>query len=110
MVEFGDTMQILRRPTHDYTRRLVAERAAGHDFVRGGRAAPPIFAIDRLSADYPGKPGVLEDVSLALRKGDTLAVVGESGSGKTTLARVVTGLLARPPATCASTASAWRRG
>ena len=96
MVEFGDTMQILRRPTHDYTRRLVAERVAGHDFVPAGlSAAPPILAIDRLSADYPGKPGVLEDVSLALRKGDTLAIVGESGSGKTTLARVVTGLLAR---------------
>jgi peptide/nickel transport system ATP-binding protein len=38
---------------------------------------------------------VLEDVSVSIPRGETLAVVGESGSGKSTLARVVTGLL--PP-------------
>src|SRR5690606_29702314 len=38
---------------------------------------------------------VLQNVSLHLPKGQTLAVVGESGSGKSTLARVITGLL--PP-------------
>ncbi len=35
----------------------------------------------------------LEDVSLNLRRGETLAIVGESGSGKSTLARIVVGLL-----------------
>jgi len=38
---------------------------------------------------------VLEDVSMAVTKGTTVAVVGESGSGKSTTARVITGLL--PP-------------
>ena len=54
----------------------------------------PILAIEHVSANYPGKPKVIDDVSLDVRKGDTVAVVGESGSGKSTLARVVTGLLA----------------
>ena len=96
MVEFGDLRQILQQPKEEYTRRLVTERVAGHNFVDANLAAQvPILAIDHVSANYPGKPKVIDDVSLEVRKGDTVAVVGESGSGKSTLARVVTGLLPR---------------
>jgi peptide/nickel transport system ATP-binding protein len=96
MIELGDTRQILQAPRDDYTRRLVADRVAGHEFVAlKAQGAAPILAVDHVSANYPGKPKVIDDVSLELYKGDTLAVVGESGSGKSTLARVVMGLLAR---------------
>jgi peptide/nickel transport system ATP-binding protein len=96
MVEFGESRQILLEPKEEYTRRLVSERVAGHNFVDAAVAAQvPILAIDHVSADYPGKPKVIDGVSLEVRKGDTVAVVGESGSGKSTLARVVTGLLPR---------------
>ena len=83
MVEFGDSRQILQQPKEEYTRRLVSERVAGHHFVDGDVAAQvPILAIDHVSADYPGKPKVIDDVSLEVRKGDTLAVVGEFGFGQ----------------------------
>ncbi|WP_374371027.1 dipeptide ABC transporter ATP-binding protein [Dongia sp.] len=50
-----------------------------------------------LAALLPGKPraeiDILIDVSLDLRKGETLGLVGESGSGKTTLGRSILGLV-----------------
>jgi len=95
MVEFGDAKQILQEPREDYTRRLVRERTAGHAFVAGAAGASPVLSVENVTADYTGKPKVIDDVSLEIYRGDTLAVVGESGSGKSTLARVVTGLLPR---------------
>jgi peptide/nickel transport system ATP-binding protein len=96
MVEFGPSRQILQDPKEEYTRRLVTERVAGHAFVDANAAdAAPILSIEHVSANYPGKPNVISDVSLEVRRGDTVAVVGESGSGKSTLARVAMGLLPR---------------
>jgi ABC-type glutathione transport system ATPase component len=47
----------------------------------------------RLSVDYPGKPGVLRDVTFQLNRGEILGLVGKSGSGKSTLALAILGLL-----------------
>jgi peptide/nickel transport system ATP-binding protein len=96
MVEFGEASQILQDPQEDYTRRLVRERTAGHKFIdANAEGAAPVLSVEHVTADYSGKPKVIDDVTLEIYRGDTLAVVGESGSGKSTLARVVTGLLPR---------------
>ncbi len=95
MIEFGASRQILQAPQEEYTRRLVSERVAAHAFVDRHGAARPILEIENVTAHYPGKPRVIDDVSLDVSRGDTVAVVGESGSGKPTLARVVMGLLPR---------------
>lgn len=55
--------------------------------------------IRSLSVEYRTLEGVaraVEDVSVALRKGETLGLVGESGSGKSTLGLTVMGLI-QPP-------------
>jgi peptide/nickel transport system ATP-binding protein len=95
MVEEGPATQILQQPKEEYTRRLVAERVAGHDFVADAAAREmPLLVLDRVTASY-GPVIATNAVSLEIRRGDTLAVVGESGSGKSTLARVIVGLLPR---------------
>jgi ATP-binding cassette subfamily C protein len=50
------------------------------------------LCVDRVNFGY-GDTRVLTDVSLSLRRGQTVAVVGPSGAGKSTLADVVLGLL-----------------
>ncbi len=94
MVELGKTDQILHEPREDYTRALVNVHRVG-----GGAAPPatgtPVLEVVGVDASYTRSQAnlVLEDITVAVQRGTTLAVVGESGSGKSTLARVVTGLL-----------------
>jgi ATP-binding cassette subfamily B protein len=49
--------------------------------------------VDRVSFRYPGREkGVLNEVSFAIRPGETVALVGKNGAGKTTLVKLLTGL------------------
>jgi oligopeptide/dipeptide ABC transporter ATP-binding protein len=59
----------------------------------------PILQIEDLTAEFVTPEGIVKavtSVSLALRKGATLAITGESGSGKSTLALCILGLLPHP--------------
>lgn len=50
------------------------------------------ISIDNLCFSY-GASEILKDVSLTIKKGETVGIVGESGSGKSTLADLLSGLL-----------------
>jgi peptide/nickel transport system ATP-binding protein len=96
MVEEGETDQILHHPRMDYTRALVSIREAGTGRPGGkARVEEPVLEIRRVTASYARLARVVDDITLTVRRGETVAVVGESGSGKSTLARVITGLLPR---------------
>jgi peptide/nickel transport system ATP-binding protein len=67
-----------------------------------------VLAVEGLSVAYRTggqQAEVLRDVSLAVRRGKTMAIVGESGSGKTTLAQCVMGLL--PPSAAVTQGAIW---
>jgi ATP-binding cassette subfamily B protein len=84
----------------DYQQFL--DQAEGRIPSAAGIAAPTRpgrIVLDHVSFRYPGSGGrlALDDVSLSIEAGETVALVGENGSGKTTLAKLVAGLY-RPTA------------
>ncbi|WP_404294309.1 nickel ABC transporter ATP-binding protein NikE (plasmid) [Microvirga sp. RSM25] len=117
VVEAGATTEILGRPSHPYTRRLLraipSERSRGFRLslpleleaapleagklperrVSAGEVVLKVSGIDKSYVNADGtRRRVVNDVSFDIRRGETVGLVGESGSGKSTLARLIMGL------------------
>jgi oligopeptide/dipeptide ABC transporter ATP-binding protein len=105
LLEEGKTRAVFSTPTSQKMRELLA--AAPNIRTSGAKqlASPSgdaVLEIEDLSVSFRERRErggerlhAVRPISLALGKGETLAVVGESGSGKTSLARAVVGLI--PP-------------
>ncbi|PWB69678.1 energy-coupling factor ABC transporter ATP-binding protein, partial [candidate division GN15 bacterium] len=53
-----------------------------------------MITLDRISYAYPGHPPVLNNLSLAIKSGESICIMGANGCGKSTLARIIAGLTA----------------
>jgi peptide/nickel transport system ATP-binding protein len=102
VVEQGAARDVLRAPRHEYTRMLVRSVPSLTPPPRKAKAAQPIaLETQALSKTYVtgGFLGARRevhaatDVSIAVRRGETVGVVGESGSGKSTVARCIARLI-----------------
>jgi len=102
LVELGPKLDVLQRPRHEYTKMLIRSVPTLQPHDRAVDAAAPVVLQTRnLSKTYADRGwfgrrlGVraASDVSLEVRKGQTLGIVGESGSGKSTVARCVMRLI-----------------
>jgi peptide/nickel transport system ATP-binding protein len=91
-VEEAPTREMLKEPKEAYTKTLWAVRKLAKEESISDDVALSVRNVD---ASYSGVVKVLDNVTVSLPRGRTVAVVGESGSGKSTLARAITGLL--PP-------------
>ncbi len=91
-IEDADTRKMLTNPEKEYTQSLWAVRSIEKEEEV---SQDIVLKVDRVDASYTGSVKVLDDVTIEVPRGHTVAVVGESGSGKSTTARAITGLL--PP-------------
>ncbi|CCK27611.1 Glutathione import ATP-binding protein GsiA [Streptomyces davaonensis JCM 4913] len=113
VVEHGPVGAVLGSPAQPYTRELLGavprvdvprapsgaseEVAASEEVVAFEEVVLAASALSRVFGRGKRAVTAVDDVSLTVRRGETLGIVGESGSGKTTLGRMLVGLL-RPTA------------
>ncbi|WP_405821896.1 ABC transporter ATP-binding protein [Streptomyces sp. NBC_01390] len=98
-VEHGQVAAVLGAPAEAYTRELLAAvprvdvRRVPQDASDAHEVVLEAAGLRREFGRGKRAFAAVDDVSLTVRRGETLGIVGESGSGKTTLGRMLVGLL-----------------
>jgi len=101
LVELGARDEVLRRPRHEYTQMLIRAVPTLKPHARAAAGGAIVLQTRNLSKTYTDRRWLgkrrevhaAADVTLEVRRGQTLGIVGESGSGKSTVARCLVRLV-----------------
>ena len=105
VVETGIVDKVLNHPEHPYTQALIASVPSLTPRAARTRSDDIAIETEKLHKTFGGGRSffglgppnrvvhAVKDVTVELRRGETLGIVGESGSGKSTLARCMIRLL-----------------
>ena len=105
VVETGTVDKVLNNPEHPYTQALISSVPSLVPRSARARSEETVLEVKNVNKTFGGgssffkfgKPSrvvdAVKDVTIELRRGETLGVVGESGSGKSTLARCIIRLM-----------------
>ncbi|MBD2847676.1 ABC transporter ATP-binding protein [Paenibacillus sp. IB182496] len=96
IVEDGAVRTVMARPSHAYTRALLAARASLEAPAPRQGAAPdpaaPLLEVRQLRKSYARGGEVLRGIDLTVHRGEIVGILGRSGCGKSTLARCIVAL------------------
>ena len=95
IVELGQTSQVLRSPSHEYTKALVSSIPKLDQRIResSSQGNETVLVCRGLQIVRGQTTRAIDSLDLEIKQGEVVGIIGESGSGKSSLLAAICGLV-----------------
>lgn len=102
LVEAGTVEDVLQRPQHPYTKKLIAAVPHLDPAALPAPSEEVVLSVEKVGKTFHSGGGwfrkarhvkAVDGADFTVRRGETLGIIGESGSGKSTLGRSILRLI-----------------